>query len=81
MTKLLLATCMIAAISAPAFAQAPNDTASQLRRGHDYSEGVPTHHRHMHAHARRHHSSAARSDADHSAADRLNEEQLAKSRP
>jgi len=80
MTKFLLAAFVIAAFSASAFAQAPNDIASQLRRGRDYSEGISTHHRRQ-PRARRHHSSAARPSRDHSAADQLNQEQLAKTRP
>ncbi len=79
MTKFLLAACVIAAISAPAFAQAPNDIASKLSRGRDYSEGIAT--RHREARARRHHSSTARSSGDHSAADQLNQDKLAKTRP
>ncbi len=79
MTKLLLAAFVIAAMSAPAFAQAPNDVASQLRRGRDYSEGIPA--RRRYARAQRHHRSAARPDLGHSATDQLNQEQLAKPNP
>ncbi len=79
MTKLLLAAFVIAAMSATAFAQAPNDIASQLKQGRDYSEGIPA--RRHHARAQRHHRSAARPDRGHSAADQLNQEQLAKPSP
>ena len=79
MTKLLLAAVVIAAFSAPAFAQAPNDIASQLRRGRDYSEGIPA--RRSYARAQRRHRLAVRRDRDHSAADQLNQEQMAKIRP